>query len=229
MSRQTMIEAAEKLPRGDLFGIGVYQLDGEFIEFEMQGADVELDAAWAQEFLEAAGVTADDHVLFSQSNHEGPWLTAVLWALRRIGATYSPVEVYGWDVARYGSLIDRLPITVIFGVSEETVGALAGQHEDLSDYLSDVRLIWARPGAYERLVEEGVEARPLAMLGPVLGLGETPGVNEVVVNGASWEINEGDGQLLASTTPVRTVSVVNAPTGSSGRIVETGPTTRIAL
>ena len=88
------------------------------------------------------------------------------------------------------------------------MGALAGQHEDLSDYLSGVRLVWARRGAYERLVEEGVEARPLAMLGRCWAWGDSR-VNEVIVNGASWEINEGEG-LLALTTPVRTVSVVNA-------------------
>ena len=51
MSRQTMIEAAQQLPRETSSASVLYQLDGEFIEFEMQASDVELDTAWAKEFL----------------------------------------------------------------------------------------------------------------------------------------------------------------------------------
>ena len=67
------------------------------------------------------------------------------------------------------------------------------------------------------------------MLGPVLGLGETQGQRGCRQRRVVGEINEGEGQLLASTTPVRTVSVVNAQRDRRAGSSRRGPTTRIAL
>ncbi|GAB92268.1 hypothetical protein GORHZ_169_00140 [Gordonia rhizosphera NBRC 16068] len=224
-----MLEAARRMPRAPIFGIATYQVDGRFVDFTVGWADFDRDIDWAYEQLLAAGVRSDDHVLVTASNHEGPWISPIIRALRRIGATYTPAEVYGWDATRFISLIDRLPITVIIGVAEESLDAVAAQKPDLPEFLRDVRTIWARPGAYDRLVEEGVECLPMVLLGPALGLGHTPAVNEVLIDGAGWDVREVGGELSVSSTSARHDDVTDAPTGVAGRVIETGATTRVQL
>lgn len=139
MTRQTMLAAANELPRSPIYGIGVVRSGDDIIDYEIGWEDFERDTEWALAQLTEAGVTAADHILITTPNHEGPLLSPVVHALRRIGATYTPAETYGWDVTRFVSVLGRLPITVIIGLGGETLTTVASQHDDLREF-------FARPG-----------------------------------------------------------------------------------
>ncbi|OLL20309.1 MULTISPECIES: hypothetical protein [unclassified Rhodococcus (in: high G+C Gram-positive bacteria)] len=224
MTRQTMLEAARRLPRSPIYGIGVLPSGGGFVDYEIGWEDLERDVAWAHEQLVAAGVTADDHVLITTPNHENPWLSPVVRALRLIGATYTPAEAYNWDVTRFLSVLERLPITVVIGLGGDTLGAAKAQQPDLAALFDKVRLIWARPEAHAELVAANVDSLLLAFLGPALGLAtpDAPGV--LRINGAEWAVRETGGRLLVSATPVRRARIADFPAGLSGRVSRDGDT-----
>ncbi|MCX4095709.1 hypothetical protein [Nocardia sp. alder85J] len=230
MTRKTMLEAARRLPRSPIYGIGVCRTgDHGAVDYEIGWDDLERDVVWARQQLLAAGVTGDDHVLITAGNHESPWLSPVVRALRQIGATYTPAETYSWDSARFLSVLDRMPITVIFGLCGETLGSVQAQNPDLAALLEKVRLMWARPEAHIELAAANVNSMLVAFLGPALGLArpEAPGV--LLVDGAEWAIRESSNGLLVSSTEARTARIVDMPTGISGRVTTDGGTLLIEL
>lgn len=204
MTRQTMLAAASELPRSPIYGIGVLRSGDDIVDYEIGWDDFERDTDWALAQLTEAGVTATDHVLVTTPNHEAPWLSPLVHALRRIGATYTPAETYGWDAARFVSVLGRMPITVVIGLGSETLTTVASQHDDLRAFFSGVRLIWARDDAYGELSEAGVEgAAALALIGPALGLAQ-PGTPDLVrVNGAEWALRDENGSVVVSSVGPR--------------------------
>ena len=120
MTRQTMLEAAARLPRSPLYGIGVARSGDDYIDYEIGWDDFARDTDWAHAQLVAAGVTGDDHVLVTTPNHEAPQMSPIVHALRRIGATYTPTETYGWDVNRFLSILRSFPVTVVIGLGEHS-------------------------------------------------------------------------------------------------------------
>ncbi|WP_174183735.1 hypothetical protein [Nocardia barduliensis] len=229
MTRKTMLEAAGRAPKAPIYGIGVCPAGDGFIDYEIGWDDLERDVAWAHEQLLAAGVNGDDHVLITTPNHEGPWLSPVVRALRRIGATYTPAETYNWDSARFLSVLDRLPITVVIGLGDETLGALKAQNPDLGALFEKVRVIWARPDAHRELVAAGVNSTLMALLGPAFGLAQPGDPGVLRVNGAEWAIRESGGELVVSTTDARSARITDAPTGVRGRVTADGDTLLIEL
>lgn len=218
MTRQTMLEAAGRLPRSPIYGIGICRSGDSFVDYEIGWEDLERDVAWAHEQLRAAGVTADDHVLITTPNHENPWLSPVVRALRLIGATYTPAETYNWDATRFLSVLERLPITVVIGLCGDTLEAVKAQQPDLATLFEKVRLIWARPEAHAELVAQKENSLKMALVGPALGLAapDAPGV--LRVNGAEWTIRESGDQLLVSATSARRTQIVDVQAGLSGRV-----------
>ncbi|MBS9376409.1 hypothetical protein [Rhodococcus sp. B50] len=224
MTRQTMLDAARRLPRSPIYGIGVLPSGDGFVDYEIGWEDLERDVAWAHEQLVAAGVTERDHVLITTPNHENPWLSPVVRALRLIGATYTPAETYNWDVTRFLSVLERLPITVVIGLGGDTLDSIRAQQPDLTAVFDKVRLIWARPEAHAELVAANVDALLLALVGPALGLAtpDAPGI--LRINGAEWTVQETDGGLLVSATAARRARIANFPAGLSGRLARDGDT-----
>ena len=229
MTRQTMMDAARKLSRPPIYGIGVYRSGEQYIDFEIGWGDVERDVRWAHAQLVAAGVVAGDHVLITTPNHEGQWLSPVVRALRQIGATYTPAETYNWDSARFLSVLGRMPITVVIGLCGETLDAVKAQHPDLAALFEKVRLIWARPEAHAELAAANVNSTLMAFLGPALGLARPDAPSVLRVNGAEWKIRDEAGQLVVSSTDARTACLTDVPSGLSGQVRPDGDTILVEL
>lgn len=229
MTRHTMLEAARRLPRSPIYGIGVCRVGDGFLDYEIGWDDLDRDVAWAHAQLLSAGVTADDHVLLTTPNHENPWLSPVVRALRQIGATYTPAETYSWDSARFLSVLERMPITVVIGLSEDTVDAVAAQNPDLAEVFGKVRLIWARPAAHARLAAAKVESALIALLGPALGLAQPAAPDVLRVNGAEWVIRDSGGTLLVSSTEARRARITDVAAGMPGRVTADGDTLLIEV
>ncbi|MBY8862875.1 hypothetical protein K7711_40840 [Nocardia sp. CA2R105] len=213
-----MLEAAARLPRSPIYGIGVWRSGNDFVDYEIGWDDLRRDVVWAREQLLAAGVTGDDHVLITTPNHESPWLSPVVRALRQIGATYTPAEIYGWDCARTLSVLEQMPISVVIGLSGETLAGVRAQKPDLAAVFANVKIVWARPEAHAELVGSEVNSVLMAILGPALGMASPSAPDVLRVDAAEWVIREAGGELLVSATDARTARITDVPAGVPGRV-----------
>ncbi|MFC9837437.1 hypothetical protein ACFVKB_27050 [Rhodococcus sp. NPDC127530] len=215
-----MVEAIRKIPAAPIYGIVVTDFSGEAYEYEVGWDDAERDFQWALRLLRRAGVTSDDYILCTTPNHELPWTSPFIRAFREIGATYVPAEQHSWDSRRFLAMLDRLPITVVFGLWPETLTAIADSRPNLHEVFSDTRLIWARPEANRQLLAAGVQSLPFALLGPAVGIG-LPNNDGLQVNGNEWEFCSQDGDLIVSATTQRRASLVDVPTGVRATVTAT--------
>jgi hypothetical protein len=215
-----MVEAIRKVPAAPIYGIVVTDFGGEPYEYEVGWDDSERDFQWALRLLRRAGVTSDDYILCTTPNHELPWTSPFIRAFREIGATYVPAEQHSWDSRRFLAILDRLPITVVFGLWPETLAAITDSRPDLQRVFSDTRLIWARPEANRQLSAAGVQSLPFALLGPAVGLG-LPDNDDLQVNGNEWEFCSRDGELIVSATTQRRTGLVDVPTGVRATVTAT--------
>ncbi|QIX53723.1 hypothetical protein [Rhodococcus sp. DMU1] len=215
-----MVEAIRKVPAAPIYGIVVTDFGGEPYEYEVGWDDAERDFQWALHILRRAGVASDDYILCTTPNHELPWTSPFIRAFREIGATYVPAEQHSWDSRRFLAMLDRLPVTVVFGLWPETLNAIADSRPDLQEVFSDTRLIWARPEARRQLSAAGVQSLPFALLGPAVGIG-LPDDDGMQVNGNEWEFRSQDGDLVVSAKTQRRARLVEVPTGVRATVTAT--------
>lgn len=216
-----MAAAAARLPRAPIYGIGTYAVGSSSADFEIGWDELDRDTEWAHSMLVEAGVKSGDLVLFSTPNHEGPWVTPLVRALRRIKAPYATSETYGWDSRRFTMYLRRLPVKAIVGLGAETVAALTDSERTLSTLLAGVEVVWARPDAVSRLHALQVDAATYAPMGPALGLG-LPGERGARVNGDEWTVSEIGGRVHMTNRRHRATTFDSADTGVSGDVTAKG-------
>jgi len=216
-----MAAAAAGLPRAPIYGIGTYTVGSSPAGFEIGWDELDRDTEWAHSMLVEAGVKKGDLVLFSTPNHEGPWATPLVRALRRIGAPYATSETYGWDSRRLAMYLRRLPVNAIIGLGAETVAALSDSEQTLSALLAGVDTVWARPDAVSQLRAMQIDAATYARIGPTLGLG-LPGERGARVNGDEWTVSEISGRVHVTNKRPRATRFDSADTGVSGEVTARG-------
>jgi hypothetical protein len=221
-----MAEAAAALPRAPIYGIGTYSTGSGIADFEIGWDEFARDTEWAHSMMVEAGIARGDLVLFSAPNHENPWVTPIVRALRRIGAPYVTAETYGWDSRRLAMYLKRLPIKAVVGLSKETVEALADPEGTLSTLLSDVSIVWARAEAVPRLDALEIQVATYLPLGPALGLG-MPGERGARVNGDEWTVFEDGGRVHVTNKRPRATTFDAVDTGVSGVATKTGGDFRV--
>lgn len=215
MSRASMTAAATALPRSPLFGIASCVVGPNSHEFEIGWEEFERDVDWAESLLRSAGLNEGDLVLVTISQREGPWTSAVVRALRRIGVVYLCAEVWSFDARRASMFLQRLPVKAVFGLGGETVSALETAEPPIAELLQNVEIVWARPDALSRLKGVTPEVLPYIMFGPALALG-VPGQSGAVVNAAEWIVDNDAGELVVSNARERRASFDRVPTGVRG-------------
>jgi hypothetical protein len=220
-----MARAAATLPRAPIYGIGTYPTGSGTVDFEIGWDELARDTEWAHARMVEAGIARGDLVLFSAPNHENPWVTPIVRALRRIGAPYTTAETYGWDSRRFAMYLRRLPVKAVVGLSADTVAALADAGT-LSPLLSGVGVVWARADAVPRLNALGLEAATYLPLGPALGLG-MPGERGARVNGDEWAVAGYDGRVHVTNKQPRATTFGAVDTGISGVVTQAGRDFRV--
>jgi hypothetical protein len=218
MSRQTMIDAAVKLPRPPLYGIGSCRVGTDYLDFEIGWPEFERDTDWAESILRLAGIQAHDMLLATLANWECPWVSPLLHAVRRIGATYMTAEVYDWDARRVSMFLQRFPVTAVVGLGGPTVATLNRGQPSLAELLETVKVIWARSDAIADLAPHLPAVAPIVRLGPALAMG-APGRPGVLVNAREWHIDVDNEQLLISNVADRATRFTRYPTGTRGSVI----------
>lgn len=212
-----MTAAATALPRSPVVGIASCPVGPNTVEFEIGWDEFERDADWAESLLRSAGLGRGDLVLITISPWEGPWTSPVVRALRRIGVTYLPAEVWGFDARRTTMFLQRLPVKAIFGLGGEMLTALESGEPPVAELLQNVEIVWARPDALQHLGGVAPQVFPYVMLGPALAMG-VPGRSGVVVNAAEWAVDSEGGELLVSNAAERRATFDRLPTGIRGSV-----------
>jgi hypothetical protein len=221
-----MARAAAALPRAPIYGIGAYSTGSGIVDFEIGWDEFARDTEWAYSMAMKAGITRGELVLFSAANHENPWVTPIVRAVRRIGAPYATAETYGWDSRRIATYLRRLPIKAVVGLSKQTVEALAVPKGTLSTLLSEVRIVWARADAVPLLDALKIRAATYLPLGPALGLG-MPGERGARVNEDEWTVVEDGGRIRVTNRRPRATRFDAVDTGVCGVVTKTGGDFRV--
>jgi hypothetical protein len=217
-----MARAAATLPRAPIYGIGTYPTSSGVADFEIGWDEFGRDTEWAHSRLVEACIGRGDLILFSAPNHENPWVTPIVRALRRIEAPYATSETYGWDSRRLAMYLRLLPVKGLVGLSRETVDALADTSGTLGQLLENVDIVWARADAVPRLAALDIVAATYLPLGPALGLG-LPGEPGARVNGDEWTvIADGEGRVRITNNRPRATSFADVDTGVTGVVTKTG-------
>ena len=216
-----MTAAAATLPRSPLYGIAGWHAGAEEFEYEIGWDEFERDVAWTESLLMTAGLRSGDLVLITGQNCEGPWISPVAHALRRIGVTYTCAEVWSFDARRTSMFLQRLPIRAVIGLCGDTVAALEPEQPSIVDLLRDVDFVWARPDALARLTSVAPDVLPFAPLGPALAMG-LPGKLGAAFNADEWTVDSVDGQLVVTNARERASIFDRAPTGVRGQVLSDG-------
>src|SRR5437870_3955267 len=77
-----------------------YYVEGNPVDFPVGWQEVERATEWATQMLAHYELGRGSNVLLVSAGYEAPWTTALMDAARRLGATFSCSEVWGWDARR---------------------------------------------------------------------------------------------------------------------------------
>jgi hypothetical protein len=214
-----MTARAADLPRAPIYGIGRYQAGAEPSDFEIGWPEFARDTAWAQSHLTRAGLAAGDAVLITALSCEGPWFGPVLRAIKALGITYIPAEVYAFDAGRSAAMLQQFDVKAFIGLGSETVDGWIEKEMSPQDLLKGVDMVWARPAALAKLADVSARVAPVLPLGPALAMG-IPGESAAEVNGAEWRIDDQGGLLTVSNVADRAAAFDRAPTGIRGAVAD---------
>ncbi|HEX3284606.1 MAG TPA: hypothetical protein VHT50_08095 [Mycobacterium sp.] len=214
-----MIARAASLPRPPIFGIGRCETGGDPVDFEIGWPEIDRDTAWAKTIFLQAGLEAKDVVLITAAAWESPWFAPLVRAIREIGITYIPTEVFSFDAIRFATILQNFPVKAVVGLCADTISGLQQQNLEVIDLLADVEIIWTRPDALPLVADVGSRVAPIAMLGPALAIG-LPGQPGALVNAREWRVSSKDGSLYVSTAADRTTAFENFATGLRGTVSE---------
>ncbi|QRY42717.1 hypothetical protein JVX93_19205 [Mycolicibacterium boenickei] len=219
MSRATMTARAAELPQAPIYGIGRYKMDSGHVDFEIGWPEFGRDIDWARGVLSDAGIVAGDVVLFTVAQCEAPWLSPVVRAAKDLGATCLISEVFGFDAGRAAWFLQSFPVKAVVGLGPDTVDGWIEKELSPAELLAGVDVVWARPGALDKLSEVGPRLAALSMLGPALAMGRA-GEQSATVNPAEWRLRETDGSVTVTSVATRATPFDAVPTGVQGTVTD---------
>lgn len=210
-----MTDAAKALGGPPIYGLASCRVGADYLDFEIGWAEFERDTAWAETILRRAGLKRGDMALTTLTNWESPWGSTVTHALRNLGVTYLPAEVFAWDVRRVLMFLQRFPVKAVIGLGGATLNALTEAGAPVAELLSRVDVIWARPRAAVMLADHQTAVAPFVRFGPALAMG-LPGERQALVNGREWDVTSTERGLVVSNIAQRATNFLEVTTGFRG-------------
>jgi hypothetical protein len=214
-----MLARAASLPSPPIFGIGRCETGTDPFDFEIGWPEIDRDTAWARSLFTRAGLSATDVVLVTAAAWESPWFAPLVRAMREIGITYVPTEIFSFDAVRFATILRNFPVKAVVGLCADTISGLKEQNLAVTDLLANVEVVWARHDALPLLADVRPRVAPIAMLGPALAMG-MPGQSGAFVNAKEWRVGSQDGSLHVSTAGDRATVFKNFATGLQGTVTE---------
>jgi hypothetical protein len=214
MTLASTTAAAATIPRNPLWAIGRYTNAGAPVDFPISWEDWERDTAWARALLVEHGLVPTAGIVVVNGMPESPWFDPVETAARQIGSPFSIGEVLTFEAFRTGLYALRLPIGMIFGMTEAVAEGLG---DELAAVVAKVPTVFARPSAIALVAAAGGKPLVVTRLGPALAMECTQRLG-AHINAAEWTVTDDGGQLALTTAGPRAFTLKRAGIGVAGSV-----------
>jgi hypothetical protein len=202
-------------PSGALWGYGRF---GEDQLFPLSHDDIRRDTAIAARALCSLALPDRSIIVLASKVADVGHLHPLLEAARELGHVVANADASAMDVERVAMFARLLPVAAVIGVNEEMLVGMREGGIDLQLFFSDIPVVLALGSAYDRLVESGVDARRMEILGPALAM--ECRYRRLHVDGVEWAVEERGGNLLISSRRPRALTIEAFDTGRSGGVAD---------
>jgi hypothetical protein len=209
------------------WGVGCYESDTGRVAWEISHDEIQREMGAAPGRLARLGVGAGSRVLFCSMLSEAGQFWPLMVGAMLAGAQLSSADANEGDAARVAMFTRRLRYDAVLGVTPALLDGLDGLRVPYRDVFGGVRVVGARPGAYERLAAAGLAPHRFVLAGPAVAIGAEPG-GPAHVDEQEWRVDL-DGDVVCvtnlrprATTFARTRTAVRARLAGGGIVPSAG-------
>jgi len=204
-----------------LWAVGTYAgEDGRPAPWEISHDEINRDIGVATQVLTELGV-AGGRVLWcsmlSQAGQHWPYVCGTVLA----GAKLSCADSTYGEALRVSMFLRLMDYDAVFGVTPALLDGLDASGRAPADVFGGVRIVGAYPGAYERLVAAGLTPWRVALCGPAIAIGRTPG-GPAYVPDDEWELADLGGTIGITARQPRATTFIRTPIAVRGTITGGG-------
>jgi hypothetical protein len=208
-------------PEATLWGIGAYDAPGRRAPWAIGTDEMHRDMGATTRRLAALGLGAGSRVLFcsmlSEAGQFWPWIVGTMLS----GAQLSCADALESESARVCVLLRTMTFDAVVGVNDAVLDGCAERGVAIGDVFGAVRVVAARPGAYERVRDAGLAPHRFALCGPAVAIGAEPGA-PAAIDGDEWHLDEHDGGVLVTNLKPRATTFDRTPVATRAQVVDDG-------
>jgi phenylacetate-coenzyme A ligase PaaK-like adenylate-forming protein len=159
-----------------------------------------------------------NNVLITAQFDEGAQLNPVERAIMSNGLVAVSADSTPYDVGRVESIARRFHLVAAVGISTATLDGLERLGHDALKLFADM-VVWARPGAYERLAgKPGMQVYRMLEIGPAAAI-ECHAGQGAHLDRFEWDIEVDGDELLLTSKLERSAAFERYRTGFRGHVV----------
>jgi hypothetical protein len=208
-------------PGTTLWGIGAYDAPGRRAPWPIGTDEMHRDMGATTRRLAALGIGPGSRALFcsmlSEAGQFWPWIVGTMLS----GAQLSCADAIASEAARVCVLLRTMTFDAVIGVNDAVLDGVDERGAAIADVFAGVRLVAARPGAYERLCAAGLAPHRFALCGPAVAIAGEPGA-AAAVDGDEWHLDGHDGVVLVTNRKPRATTFDRTPVATRAQVVDDG-------
>ncbi len=160
----------------------------------------------------------ESNVLVTAQFDEGSQLVGAERAIMSYGMVAVSADSTPWDAGRVESILRRFKLVAALGVSEATLDGLERSGFNPVQLFHGL-VIWARPGAYQRLAgKPGLKVHRWLEIGPAVAMECSAGAG-AHIDRFEWDLSSDNDELVLNSRLERSVSFTGYRTGFKARIL----------
>ncbi len=202
-----------------LWSIAQYDDGDRRVPWPVSHTEIERGMGSAVTALQSIGLGQGSRVLWcsvlSEAAHFWPFLIGTMLG----GGQFSLADATSPDALRVGMFTRRLSYQAVMGVNEALLDGFDELGRPYADVFGDIRVIGARPGAYERLEAAGLIPHWFVLCGPTVAIASRPG-GPALVDPNEWSLAVDGNRILVTSHLPRATAFARTPTAIRGRLVD---------
>ncbi len=208
---------AAETSKAALWGVGSYCVGDAVLPYPVSQDDHGRDISSAMKALKSLGVYGESRALVLSMLSEAAQYWPLQIGLLMSQAQFSLADASRFDAFRTAMFLRAMHYDVVLGINTDVLDGLDDLGHAYGDVFSEVSVLSARAGAYERLRDAGVAPRWWLHVGPTIAV-ECDALAGAHVDGDEWDVEMADGEVLLTARNPRAASIDRLATGVHGEL-----------